>query len=183
MRAWIVGVLFSLCVAALPAAAQDTTSLVDFSGGYTYVRANAPPTLCGCFAMNGGNVSANINASKLVGIAGDLDITHNGNVNGSGIGLTLYTFTFGPRYSFRNKSRFTPFAETLVGGSFGLASGGHGLSFAMNLGGGLDYRASEHWSVRMVEADYFYSHFANGVNGHQDNLRIGVGVVYHFGQR
>jgi hypothetical protein len=59
-----------------------------------------------------------------------------------------------------------------------------GAAFAGNFGGGLDLRASPRFSVRLIEADYlvttFVTTFDNGVNNHQNNLRIGAGVVVRF---
>jgi hypothetical protein len=34
--------------------------------------------------------------------------------------------------------------------------------------------------VRLIEADYLLTTFDNGSNNHQNNLRIGAGVVVHF---
>ena len=37
------------------------------------------------------------------------------------------------------------------------------------------------FALRLVEADYFVTTFANGVNDHQNNLRLSFGVVARFG--
>jgi hypothetical protein len=34
--------------------------------------------------------------------------------------------------------------------------------------------------VRLIEADYLVTTFDNGVNNHQNNLRIGAGLVVRF---
>jgi len=57
-----------------------------------------------------------------------------------------------------------------------------GSAFAANLGGGVDWRASRRFSVRLLEADYLVTTFDNGVNDHQNSLRLGAGVVMRFGK-
>jgi outer membrane immunogenic protein len=113
---------------------------------------------------------------------GDFAGVTNANVNGSQSGLTLYSYTFGPRLSWRNSSRWTPFAQTLFGGVYGTTSQGNSSVFAMNLGGGLDVNVSRQWSVRLIDADYYFTQFPNGVNTRQNNLRLGAGIVFRIGR-
>jgi hypothetical protein len=35
--------------------------------------------------------------------------------------------------------------------------------------------------LRAIQADYYLTHFDNGVNTRQNNFRIGVGLVIRFG--
>jgi hypothetical protein len=51
----------------------------------------------------------------------------------------------------------------------------------MTAGGGLDIGLTRHIAVRAFEADYYLTRFDNGVNDHQNNLRIAAGVVIRFG--
>src|ERR1039458_3576736 len=53
-----------------------------------------------------------------------------------------------------------------------------GAAFAANLGGGLDLRVNQRFSVRLVEADYLVTTFDNGVNDHQNNLRLKIGRAH-----
>jgi peptidoglycan-associated lipoprotein len=53
-------------------------------------------------------------------------------------------------------------------------------AFAANVGGGVDLRASKRFSVRLAEADYLVTTIDNGVNNHQNNLRISSGIVFRF---
>jgi peptidoglycan-associated lipoprotein len=85
--------------------------------------------------------------------------------------------------------RFKPFAQVLFGGahaSGSLAPGSASISgspnaFAMTGGGGLDIGLTEHILLRAIQADYYLTHFDNGVNTRQNNFRIGAGLVIHFG--
>jgi outer membrane immunogenic protein len=66
---------------------------------------------------------------------------------------------------------------SLVEGSGSSTGGG---AFASLVGGGVDLRATRRFSIRLVEADYLVTTFDNGGNNHQNNFRIGAGVVFHF---
>jgi predicted metalloprotease with PDZ domain len=58
----------------------------------------------------------------------------------------------------------------------------------MAYGGGLDVRLSDHFSIRIAQADYLYTKHdfslgASGVARHQNNLRVSAGLVVTFGGR
>lgn len=172
------GVALLLMCLVLPLAAQQAeTPRVEISAGYAYVRANEPPGGCGCFSLNGGSASVVYNLTRNFGLVGDLAVVHNGNVNGSNLGVTLTSYTFGPQYSLPIH-RLKPFVRILVGGVY--ESAGDSSAFAANVGGGLDLHLDRRWSLRILEADYYLTHFPNGVNSHQNNLRIGTGLVFSF---
>ena len=44
----------------------------------------------------------------------------------------------------------------------------------MTAGGGLDIGLTEHIMLRAIQADYYLTHFDNGVNTRQNNFRIGA---------
>ncbi len=46
---------------------------------------------------------------------------------------------------------------------------------------GLDISVTRRIALRVFEADYYFRRFDNGVNDHQDNLRIAAGVIVRFG--
>lgn len=166
-------------------------ALFDVGGGYTYVRANAPPGGCGCFSLNGGNGWLALNATKSIAVVGEVGVQHASNVVGTGADLTLTSYLFGPRYTVRRFGRLQPFAQVLLGGahaSGSLAPGSSGLAgsanaFATIVGGGLDVRLNEHFSLRAIEANYYFTKFDNGVNDRENNLRIGVGIIFRFGSK
>jgi outer membrane immunogenic protein len=155
---------------------------------YSYLRSNAPPGGCGCFSLNGGSATFAWPLHRRdLSFVGDVTAA---NANGIGMfsyGLTLTSFTAGARYSPRIGSPlFQPFGQVLIG----VAHAGGSLTqtsttsnsnaFAANLGGGLDLRVSRRFSIRLIEADYLVTTFANTVNDHQNILRISTGVVAHF---
>ena len=119
--------------------------------------------------------------------------------------VKFYKFLFGPVFSFR-RDRFTPFVHALFGGDywgidksafFGTPSVSE-TSFGMVFGGGVDWKLTHHFAVRLGQFDYLYSnHCANfgavtgnrcalGSNGifpqfasHQNNFRYSTGIVIH----
>ena len=175
---------------AAPALAQDSPSFAA-GASYNFVRSNAPPGSCGCFNMNGGSGWFSIGLRYHFSAVADVGVQHAGNINSSGIDLTLTSYVFGPRYNFLNSERVHPFAEGLVGGSHAsgsfssssISASGSANSFAALAGGGLDFDLTEHIGVRAFEADYYFTKFANGTNDHQNNLRIAAGIYIRFGSR
>ena len=158
---------------------------------YNYVRANAGPGECGCFNLNGGSATfAWPVRSGSFALAGDASITHAGAISSNGYSLTLSAFTAGVRYTPRlHYLPLRPFGQVLVGvahasGSLveGInpAASNAGAAFASNVGGGIDLRATHHLSLRLIEADYLLTTFDNGGNDHQNNFRLGAGVVFRF---
>jgi outer membrane immunogenic protein len=158
---------------------------------YTYLRSNAPPGNCGCFNLNGGSATfAWLVGHRNFALVGDVSVAHTGAISGNGYSLTLSTFTFGGRYIPRlGHSPLHPFGQILAGfahSSGSLVEGQNGApsnaggTFAANVGGGLDLSANRRLSFRMIEADYLVTTFDNGVNDHQNNLRLSAGVVVHF---
>jgi outer membrane immunogenic protein len=185
MRLGVCLIFLSLFGAVSQLAAQDLPAW-EISAGYTFVRTNAPPGQCGCFSMNGGNGAIAYRFSDYFSVAADVAAVRSGNVDGSNQGLTLTSYQFGPRFAVPLHSRITPFGEVLVGGAHasGLSYGSNGISsnaFAATIGGGLDLNLTRRISLRLVEADYYVTRFPNGLNDHENNLRVSAGIVLHFG--
>jgi peptidoglycan-associated lipoprotein len=160
---------------------------------YTYVRANAPPGECSCFSMNGASASfaKPFGEGHWAGVF-DLSAAHASGISAGNYDLTLSVFTAGARYRPWPDSRWNPFGEALVGASHASGSLVEGntpaaqdgsLRFASNVGGGLDYWLNDHWSLRVLQADYLLTTYSNRTNNHQNNLRLGIGAAFHFGSR
>jgi outer membrane immunogenic protein len=174
--------------AASPA---QNASLVDAGVDYNYVRTNLPAGGCGCFALNGGSGWVAFNLNRSIGIVGEIASQGASNISGSAADLTLTSFLAGLRYRWPDRRRLAPFGQGLVGGAHAggsLAPGSSGLpgsanAFAMTAGAGLDVNLTRRFALRAFEADYYLTRFGNGVNDHQNNLRIAVGVIVRFGSR
>jgi outer membrane immunogenic protein len=189
--AFLLLALAFVAMAARPALAQSVYSGYSLDAGvdYNYVRTNLPAGGCGCFALNGGNGWVAFNFSRSLGIVGEIASQDASNISSTGADLTLTSFLAGPRYRRRVAGHFAPFVQVLLGGAHAggsLAPGNSGLlgsanAFAMIAGGGLDIGLTRHIALRAFEADYYLTRFNNGVNDHQNNLRIAAGVIIRFG--
>lgn len=160
----------------------------EVSLGYSYLRANAPPGQCGCFGMNGGSLSLAVAVGRGISVVSDLGDYYKNNVIGSKLGLNMETYLFGPRYSYRHSKKWTPFAQFLVGGAhangtlFGaptFSASASGLAYSA--GGGVDMKLNRSVSIRLVQAEYLGTRILNGGNNIQNDIRLTVGVVFHFG--
>ena len=204
--------------------AQDSTPKVQVFGGYSLVHAGmggltgpavdsalgAPSGTFGAASnFNGWNAEAQYNALPWLGIVADFSgrygtpITASSASGVSGLPkLSAYSFLFGPVLSYKTKARMTPFVHALFGWdrsrlSASTLSGWPSSTytdFAMAFGGGLDYKLSRHFAVRVGQLDYLYTgHDLNSVYGsafgpgrfqglasHENNLRFSTGIVLRF---
>lgn len=189
MHKWMVIPL--LLIGALPAFGQtsagEASPGLDVSVGYTLARSNVSSG-CGCFWLNGATAAASFGLKKNFNAVADFAVLRNGNVQSSGLSLLLFSYLFGPRFTYRNESRLTPFAQALVGGAHASGSGYSGAgvppsALAGAVGGGLNLRIDSRVEVRLIEAEYFLTHFQNGVNSREATVRISFGVVFPFGKK
>ena len=112
-----------------------------------------------------------------------------GHPGGGGLSGTMYTYTGGPRLPVPGNHRRKPFVQLLAGGgrlnasSSGISAGEN--SFAMAIGGGLDFTIRHRLAIRVIEADYLLTQFAHpdGSSAAQNNVRISAGLVFRFGVR
>lgn len=179
------------------ASAQDK---VELFGGYSYVRADQ--NLFGTTSslnFNGGSGSAAYNLLPWVGIVADFGGYHwNGSGVYAGTDGTAVSYMFGPKVSMR-LGHVTPFVQSLYGGthlSGETCSGGAGVrvrpqgttggtsctsgstnGFSMTVGGGLDWNATQHIGVRLIQAEYYMTRLDSAT---QNNARISAGVTFRF---
>jgi len=177
-------------------------------GGYSFQRADvreyfiSRPTPLIYMArhhymnMNGWDFSVTENVNRRFG--GTLDIS--GYYKSPTIGRVttrdhIYSILYGPRFTFpkaggnaapaRLISASVPFAHILFGGAHTGATvgppGAHAsdFSFAMAIGGGLDWPLKPNADMRVLQLDYLRTN-APGVG--QNNYRASVGLVLRFGK-
>ena len=124
-------------------------------------------TLDNRFKTNGFNVAGTGYLTKRFGITADFVGTYNSrsDVFGSTSGqskLSLYNLTGGPQLRFLGHSKFTPFVQGLAGLArrnftetiAPTSYSDNTTSFALNLGGGLDYKMTRRLSWRLFQVDY-----------------------------
>jgi outer membrane protein OmpA-like peptidoglycan-associated protein len=184
-----------------------STPKVDIFLGYSYLRA-VPELANGnrLVDLNGGSASIAFNLSRYFGIAADFGGYDDTRLRLAGPGAnppsvvdsggTAFTYLLGPRLSFRNHSRITPFARVLFGAAHAgqvTLSGCTGSSctplpaqtaFAMTAGGGFDIRLARHISIRAIQAEYLMTRFSDpttGAGNTQNDLRLSTGLLFRLG--
>ena len=183
-----LAILSLLFLFSLPSWAQDYPKIEIF-GGYSY-ESNEVLLRNERSDLNGFNINAAYNFHPNFGVVFDF-AGHFGNESipnpsGTGpsfldIGVDNYTYMGGPRYTFRNFERFTPFAHALFGVQNTRSIGASETNFAWALGGGFDINISDHFAVRPVQVEYLGVNFDDTVNfGATNNFRYSGGVVFKW---
>jgi hypothetical protein len=159
--------------------------LIELYGGFAFARMVSGGTSTN---FNGGLGSFGWNFKPWLQIVGDTSYSF---VTVSGTKNVLYGNHYGPRYYYhaRNRWSLTPFAEAFVGGSRSdtTVSGAGGYTSSQNcisfkVGGGIDFRPSRRWEIRLFDVDYYRTSF--GTNAHQNNYWASAGIVLRlFGGR
>jgi hypothetical protein len=198
MKRWALLCAVMLLFAGI-ASAQDDSKVTVF-GGYSYLRFNPGQGVSG-LNFNGGSGSIAYDVLPWVGVVADVGGYHWSGSGGSD--ATAVSYLFGPKVSM-HAGPVTPFVHALFGGVHGSGSngtfctvvdvrvhsqgttGGSGCSasenaFATALGGGLDWNATPHIGVRLVQAEYVLTRFGfGGPNYTQNNVRVSAGVTFRF---
>lgn len=118
----------------------------------------------------------------------------------------IYSLSFGPKLTYRDKSRLSMFAEGLVGfyraEQRSVTFIGNNLTersiskteLSAKVGGGLDLKINQKVSLRLIQADYvFFKDFSNGglvierrnintVRVQENAASLSFGVIFHFGK-
>lgn len=195
--------LVTCAVLSLPLSmmAQETPR-AELFGGYSYLRTE------GGGGLHGWNASVAANLNKWFGLVVDFSGHYDSSsqtfsttfpdgtvITGeSDFKRNAHTFLIGPRFSYREHDRLTPFAHVLVGGTrqhietdtiirgpveqrFDFSDSN--TRFVGSLGGGLDVKLTESIALRVIQADYQWTRLS-GVT--QDNARVSTGIVFRFGK-
>jgi len=168
---------------ALPGAAPLEVTLA-----YSADRTNGLAGGCGCFWLNGGRAEASATLAYGISIVSQIAGEHASKISSTLNSLSFVSYLFGPRYSFRNRSRLHPFAQFLVGGVHGFDGSfpGPGVlvpnpdAFAFAGGGGLNLNLTPHFALRVAQADYFQSQLPNDASNVENHLQLSAGIVLRF---
>jgi hypothetical protein len=178
--------LLSLGVAVLSRA--QSPYKVDLSASYLGEYALAANT-SQSFWMQGGSIELGTNTFRGLGIVAIVSGTHTSSIGSSGIPLSIVIATFGVRYRWHADYKISIYAESLGGEANGFSSIFPSLTgaqtsangFAAQFGGGVDYKLTPRFALRAVEVSWDRTTLPNASVGVEDNVRVGVGVVYTFG--
>ena len=176
--------------------------------GFSFVNVHPSLGQITSFNIFGGGGQFDVNFGNYFGIKADFmgytqgtglrnQLRNDYNYTGSA-GGNAFIYTFGPQIK-KHTGMVQPFGEVLVGAwhtnayativnaeTGGTATGsGNNNGFAMNAGGGIDLRLTQHISARPVEVDYLLTHFnANHVSGYssnQNSFRYFAGIDFTWG--
>ncbi len=170
-------------------ATSEEQAPARFDEALTYNSLLANVTTGDEFSMQGGSAQVQARLWHRLCAVADVAGLHAGNVNGTAIGLDLITATFGPRYVWSpSHHRVVFFGQALVGEAHGMNSifpsssgtNSTGNSLALQIGGGVDLPLTYHFSVRALDADWLRTQLPNATTNVQNNLRLGIGIVYQF---
>lgn len=173
--------------------AQSVTSsrsagLLDIAVTYTADRTLKASTTQTSW-IQGGSIELGASVWRGFGFAAAVQGAHTGSIGSSGIPFSNVTVVFGPRYRWHQGRRISAYGEGLIGESDGFHSLFPGVSSAGSsadtlatvVGGGMDYRVSEHFAIRLVNAGWLHTQFPNATDNRQNDLQLGAGTVWRFG--
>jgi outer membrane protein OmpA-like peptidoglycan-associated protein/opacity protein-like surface antigen len=187
---------------------ENYTPRIEWFLGYSFWRAMPTSSNNRIGYLHGGSTSVAYNFNRYLGVVADFAGFDNTRLTlSSPTGSrtlpadgSVYTYMFGPRLSYRTHSRFTPFAQVLVGGAYAsnvFISGCTGSAscqplaydwgFATTAGTGFDIRINHYLAIRPIQAEYLLTHFTNPTlpsgseRGWQNNGRFSAGIVLRFG--
>lgn len=189
-----LAILVILAVAALPPLRGQTAPAwktrpapVEVTLAYSSNRGTG--STYASFWMQGGKAEFSAAFTRNFSLVGELAAQHVGNINSVGQNLGLVTYLFGPRYSYREFRRFTPFAQALVGGVHpfdayfpnAINSSQVPDAFVWSAGGGINVAVSRRLAIRAIQADYLQTQLPNDAANRENNLRLAAGLVFLFG--
>jgi outer membrane protein OmpA-like peptidoglycan-associated protein/opacity protein-like surface antigen len=182
------------------------TPKVELFVGYSYLRAIPAPAVGNRLMwMNGASTSIAYNLNRHLGIVGDFGAYTNSQmlfqggygstVDADNANVAAFSYLFGPRLSFRNHGRITPFVQALFGGmranevtlancTFSCTLLPSEDTFAWTAGGGLDIKMRHHLAIRLIQAEYLMTRFqdySTGATASQNDMRLSSGIVFRFG--
>ena len=179
-----LGVAFFLLLLNCLAVAQIEPR-AEVYGGYSYVNIDTNGLTSDRQSANGWEAALSVNINKWAAVEGDVAGYYKNDIFGSGVNGSDYTFAGGPRFNYRPAFVHALFGgDRLCGSQSGISACQN--SFAMALGGGAEFKVTPRWAVR-GSVDYLYTHHNGAQFGlpdvHQDNIRVGGGIVYLIGSR
>lgn len=181
-----------LSAQAVPAASTSGHQEVDVAVTYTEQYSNLVSTPT--FWQPGGSAEVSAQVYRGLGLAANVTGNNVPNAANSGIGLSIVSANFGPRYTYyrpigaEHKRSVAIFGQGLIGQAWGFNSYFPSMagvrtdyiSFASQVGGGVDIGLSRHLALRVFQADWLRTEFPNANTNVQNNLRLAAGVVFRI---
>ncbi len=115
MRKIFVTIVAVLAFAMVAAATDYPTS--ELYAGYNWTRFYPDSAFVPDLNANGGVGQFTYNFDKWIGATFDVGSVTKGTINHHNFDTTATSFTLGPRFTYHNHSRWTPYFEVLFGGA------------------------------------------------------------------
>jgi opacity protein-like surface antigen len=173
----ILGMSCLILLASTPGLAQDVPKFEVF-GGYSWAGGN----------FHGWNTSVTGNINQWFGVTADFSGQYGSEQDGTvRINKDAHSFLFGPRLSRRGK-RFVPFGYAIFGVTrfhesaviLGQRLSRSDTGFSSAIGGGLDLKVSDRFTIRTFQLDYFRPNFFGEAH---NRGRLAFGVVVNIGKK
>ncbi len=187
MRKIILALLFGVFLSIPSSAYAQDTPADEVFAGYSYFNFDPGDSTLDRLSTHGFLASVTGNVNRYFGVEAEVGANWAGDCFVSGLDCSHIDFAGGPKFSFRGM-RVTGFVHNLYGVDHA-SSGISGVSVTDNdlaivVGGGLDVRANDMLSVRVVQFDYITTnHFDDLGANRQHNFRIAAGVVIALAHR
>lgn len=139
--------------------------------GYSFMRMEAHPS-----SMNfigGWEGSYTYQPWTYLGFTGDVSGDYGTVLNSR---MNFHSYLFGPQVQIPLPHNLSPLVHVLFGVSRESLQGIISHKFSSSVGGGLDYRALDHISFRLIEADFITGNFTQS----SPESRFSTGVVFRF---
>jgi hypothetical protein len=170
--------------------AQSSQNKLDFAATYAAERSLKSNT-SQSFWMQGGSVELGANIWHGLGIAAGATGANSSSIGTSGVPLSLVTVTFGPRYRWHADHRISIYAEGRIGEANGFRSlfpaktgqQSEANGFASQVGGGIDYRLSNRFAIRALDAAWSRTQLPNSTDNVQNTLWLSAGIVLRFARQ
>ncbi len=130
-------------------------AVMEVGFDYAYIHANAPPGKCGCFSMEGFGGGFAINGTHGFSMVLDMATAKADKVNGTTQDIRIFNIVGGPRFSWRTKSKWTPYGQVLLGGSeefSTLAYATNRSALAVSGGAGVNRSFGRYFGWKIAEA-------------------------------
>lgn len=172
----LIFVILLLTLSSTLAKAQQSQEVSRWEAfaGYSYMRFDSQSIgFLDQSNLNGGEIEGLFNITRRYSVFADASANF-------GNEIRLYNFTIGPQASYRRQND-TFFVRGIFGKNRDQVSADGGkVSIGLVYGGGVGYERhySDRLDLRLLQVDYLNGHSYGAT---QKNLRVSVGIVYHFG--
>jgi hypothetical protein len=143
----------------------------EIFAGYSFQPMEVHPSSMSL--INGWEGSYAYNISPFLGFTADFSGLYGTLYNSH---MNFHSYLFGPQAQISLPRHFKPFVHVLLGWSRESLQSVITRKFSVGVGGGMDYRASDNISLRLIQVDFITGNFTQS----SPESRFSTGIVFHF---